>query len=292
MKKVMVILLVLILQGKSAFCNLPVIDVSSIAAAIQNGLTMYESLQATYTNLSQLQSQLKMMEENAKTFNIKDLKDIDFSSWAKSLGASDKLTNNLDNLESVIKNKSLTINGVNFSIEDLYTTNVYKKLGKVGEKWAIQKLSNLSEEEKREFHNKYGMTVEEFEKMAAVAEEMNKTLTESKARIEVLDDYIETVRDEVESFVKIFDGETSEKALLQSIGKVLARIDEGIINLTSLVSDTNKALLNHISTNKTEEENSGLSVEEEYDEIQKQLLKAYEGDESDYLSPENFMTNE
>ena len=195
-------------------------------------------------------------------------------------------------MESVIKNKSLTINGVNFSIEDLYTTNVYKKLGKVGEKWAIQKLSNLSEEEKREFHNKYGMTVEEFEKMAAVAEEMNKTLTESKARIEVLDDYIETVRDEVESFVKIFDGETSEKALLQSIGKVLARIDEGIINLTSLVSDTNKALLNHISTNKTEEENSGLSVEEEYDEIQKQLLKAYEGDESDYLSPENFMTNE
>ena len=147
-----------------------VIDVSSIATAISNGYTMFQELMSTYEQLEMYWQEIQNMYENAKSLEFDDLANYDYASLAKALGLNDEYVEKMRDIQGVIKNKSMTINGIEFSLEDLYTTNIYKKLGKLGQQYAIDALQNLTPEEEQEFYNKTGMTVDEIEKMSAVAE--------------------------------------------------------------------------------------------------------------------------
>ena len=128
-----------------------VIDVSSIATAISNGYTMFQELMSTYEQLEMYWQEIQNMYENAKSLEFDDLANYDYASLAKALGLNDEYVEKMRDIQGVIKNKSMTINGIEFSLEDLYTTNIYKKLGKLGQQYAIDALQNLTPEEEQEF---------------------------------------------------------------------------------------------------------------------------------------------
>lgn len=267
-----------------------VIDVSSIATAISNGYTMFQELMSTYEQLEMYWQEIQNMYENAKSLEFDDLANYDYASLAKALGLNDEYVEKMRDIQGVIKNKSMTINGIEFSLEDLYTTNIYKKLGKLGQQYAIDALQNLTPEEEQEFYNKTGMTVDEIEKMSAVAEVLVDDMKTNEAKIEAVKDYCSTILSESNSYLNKLAKETSETALMQGIGTMVARLNGTMTHVLETLNSTSKIISKSIQLeqqNKEIEENAN-NIQYGVDSKRQDFYSALEGDENSYIGPGSF----
>lgn len=267
-----------------------VIDVSSIATAISNGYTMFQELMSTYEQLEMYWQEIQNMYENAKSLEFDDLANYDYASLAKALGLNDEYVEKMRDIQGVIKNKSMTINGIEFSLEDLYTTNIYKKLGKLGQQYAIDALQNLTPEEEQEFYNKTGMTVDEIEKMSAVAEVLVDDMKTNEAKIEAVKNYCSTILSESNSYLNKLAKETSETALMQGIGTMVARLNGTMTHVLETLNSTSKIISKSIQLeqqNKEIEENAN-NIQYGVDSKRQDFYSALEGDENSYIGPGSF----
>lgn len=267
-----------------------VIDVSSIATAISNGYTMFQELMSTYEQLEMYWQEIQNMYENAKSLEFDDLANYDYASLAKALGLNDEYVEKMRDIQGVIKNKSMTINGIEFSLEDLYTTNIYKKLGKLGQQYAIDSLQNLTPEEEQEFYNKTGMTVDEIEKMSAVAEVLVDDMKTNEAKIEAVKNYCSTILSESNSYLNKLAKETSETALMQGIGTMVARLNGTMTHVLETLNSTSKIISKSIQLeqqNKEIEENAN-NIQYGVDSKRQDFYSALEGDENSYIGPGSF----
>lgn len=267
-----------------------VIDVSSIATAISNGYTMFQELMSTYEQLEMYWQEMQNMYENAKSLDFSDVENFDYASLAKALGLNDEYVEKMRDVQGIIKNKSMTINGIEFSLEDLYTTNIYKKLGKLGQQYAIDALQNLTPEEEQEFYNKTGMTVDEIEKMSAVAEVLVDDMKTNEAKIEAVKDYTLTIIDESSAYFNKLGSETSETALLQGIGQMVSRVNTTMSHVLETLNSTSKIISKSIQLdqqNKEMEENAN-NIQYGVDSKRQDFYSALEGDENSYIGPGSF----
>lgn len=142
-------------------------DVTAIAAAIENGLTMYNDL---LTSIEQFKKTCEQAENMKKQMESFDLSKYDWKKWDTFLHAANDFMDMQDNLEALIDSKNMKIGNVNFSLRDLYTTDLWIKFVDESEKKLDPR--NISEEERKRFVARHGMTPEHYMKFINLEEQI------------------------------------------------------------------------------------------------------------------------
>lgn len=168
-----------------SFAQWAVIDVTAIAAAIENGYTLYQTLNNAY------QSYQKSVEMYAHLQKM--AQGIDFSNpalMAERLYNSmeDTINQKLNDLESIYTVKNMDINGYRFSIEDLYSTDVYGKILQSYDGMSEADIARLTTEEERAFFAANGISPKNGLIIKSLGEQMNKSLVEGQAKLETTKD--------------------------------------------------------------------------------------------------------
>lgn len=167
--KISIIFILLILFTPKAFSQgvMFVEDITAIAAAIENGLTMYNDLMTTIEQFQKTCEQLDAMKKQMMSF---DLSSYDWKKWDTFLHAANDFMDMQDEMERLISQKNMKIGGVNFSLRDLYTTDLW--LGLLDESEKKLNPLNISEEDQRRFISRHGMTVDHYMKFINLEKEI------------------------------------------------------------------------------------------------------------------------
>jgi len=160
----------------------PVIDITAIIAAIENGYTMVQQLQTMYntlkTSYDQLQKQIKSFE--AFDFNTLDARD-PLGSWRSLVTYADRMMTYEQNIESIINKKDIKVGDRSYSLVDIFKSpadNV-ENLVTGGVKYILDPFeTKLSIEEKAAFHQKYGMSYGNYMRINQMREMLQKKAAE------------------------------------------------------------------------------------------------------------------
>lgn len=192
-KKIMVSFLsFFLLFSVSAQGVMLVEDLTAIAAAIENGLTMYNNLMTTIEQYQRTCEQIKMKVKEMQDF---DWSSIDPKSLDSFLGTVDNFMSLQDDLDSIINSKNMKIGDLTFSLSDVYSTDFVLNLMNETERKLDPR--NISESEQKAFIARHGMTVDHYMKFINLEKEiattsqkivvtMEKTEEASKALAEVV----------------------------------------------------------------------------------------------------------
>jgi hypothetical protein len=160
----------------------PVMDITAIITAIQNGATMMDQLQAMYatvkTSYEQLQQQIKSFE--SFDFNQLDAKD-PLESWRSLNTYADRILTYEQNIESIINRRDIKIGNGSYSLGDIFAspnkTMQGMAFGGVG--FTVDPFeTKLTTEEKTVFHQKYGMSYGNYMRINQAGEILKKKSAE------------------------------------------------------------------------------------------------------------------
>jgi hypothetical protein len=99
----------------------PVIDVTAIVAAIQNGYTMAENLQAMYTNIKTSYDQLQQQIKSLKSLDFNKLGGNDsLGSWQSLSTYANRMKVYEQNIEAIINKKDIKIGKDSFSLGEIF----------------------------------------------------------------------------------------------------------------------------------------------------------------------------
>ena len=110
-KKIYAMLTALFLISVPAFSQAFVIDLQAIAAAIQNGVTMAQQLEATY---NQLRGTYEQIQQTAEQMKSMDMSKLSKKALQSLTGNSDMLEDYLNNLENIYDEKNMKIGNISF----------------------------------------------------------------------------------------------------------------------------------------------------------------------------------
>lgn len=142
-------------------------DITAIATAIENGLTMYQNLM---NNIQQFQKTVEEVEHIKKQMESFDLSSYDWTRWDAFLHAANDFMNLQDDLESAINAKNMKLGNYNFSLKDLYTTDFF--LNAMSETERNLNPANITEEQRNAFIGRHGMSPEHYNKYIALEKEI------------------------------------------------------------------------------------------------------------------------
>lgn len=260
------------------FSQAAVIDVSAIAAAIENGYTLYKELQQT---VNSLKVQYEMLENSARNLMSFDPSKYDLTKWEEWLHITDDYMTSIDNLESVYTAKNMKFSGVNFSISDLYTTDVYKRV--LSNASDSVNPSKMTEADKIRFYKKHGLSPEHYAKLHAVTEQMNESFIKGNAAIIAGEDSMRSALESADDLVKNSTSEDSETANSQKLLKGIGDTLRVACQQYQVTSDMYKSVV--AALNVTNQEKSlGNDLDDKYSS-QKFGIGNYVGEEKDYIGP-------
>ena len=278
MKRKLLIFNFLFLMSVNCFAQLMVVDIQSIAANIQNGITMGNQLTALYNQLkntrNQIENQIKMM----KSMDLNSIGNALLNGLTKN---SQEYLTLMEDLDNSYKTKNMKIGNVEFSLEDICTSNVYQAIkDDYGE---IRDVNNLNDEQEMEFYKEYGISYDKFIKLYALSQQMGNKSKEIKAKSANAKN---TVKDSVEMADRVsttITDETSQTAVLQKNALVASQT-------LNTMSQTLDAVSNISDLLATEFQNEMIRQEEEVeaDLARKELTKSSDytknsvGQDSDY----------
>jgi hypothetical protein len=160
----------------------PVVDISAIVAAIQNGYTMIQQLQTMYetvkTSYDQLQQQIKNLE--SFDFNTLDAKD-PLGSWRSLTTYANRMMTYKQNIESIINKKDIKIGGGSYSLGDIFKSpaGTMQNMTTGGVNFIVDPFeTKLSPAEKAAFHQKYGMSYGNYMRISQMREMLKKKAAE------------------------------------------------------------------------------------------------------------------
>lgn len=162
----------------------PVMDITSIIAAIENGYTMYQQLQTMYSTLKTSYDQLKQQIKSFESFDFRQLDARDpLGSWQSINTYASRMMTYEDNIESIIKRKDIKIGNGSYSLSDIFTTppnQTVKNMAIDGISFtAIDPFENrLSPQEKAAFHQKYGMSIGHHMRLSQLGDVLQKKAAE------------------------------------------------------------------------------------------------------------------
>ncbi len=254
-------------------------DITAIATAIENGLTMYKNLQTSIEQFQKTCEEIDKIKEQMVSF---DLSEYDWSEWDTFLHAADDFMSLQDDLQSAINAKNMKIGDVNFSLRDLYTTDLWINLMDESEKKLDPR--NISEEDQRRFISRHGMTVDHYLKFTNLEEQI---ATKSQEVVVVTAAADKATREIADQAVKIPVESDSEKSALDisnQQGKVQTDIMIVEAKKTSLLLQSVQNIGQHIlEEHNLQLENFEASREalERHDKVVNGAYRA--GGDQDYI---------
>lgn len=268
MKKKIFIINFLFLMSVNCFAQLMVVDIQSIASSIQNGITMGNQLTAAYNQLkstyNQIENQIKMMQ----SMDLNSLGNSLLNGLSKN---SQEYLNLMEDLESSYKTKNMKIGNVEFSLEDICTTNVYEAIkNDYGE---IRDVQNLNDEQKMEFYKKYGISYEQFVKLYALSQEMGDKSKEIKAKSVNAGKTVKNLVDMADRISTTITDETSQTAVLQKNALVASQTLSAMSQTLDVVSNISDLLA-------TQYQNEMMRQQEE---VEAELARKEINQSSDYI---------
>jgi len=160
----------------------PVIDITAIIAAIDNGYTMAQQLQTMYntlkTSYDQLQRQIKSFESfDFKTLDAKD----PLGSWSSLTTYADRMMTYKNNIELIINKNDIKIGNGSYSLGDIFKSPA-SAMGSIalgGSNFIIDPFeTKLTAEEKMAFLQKYGMRFGNYMRISQMREMLKKKSAE------------------------------------------------------------------------------------------------------------------
>ena len=237
-KKIYAMFTALFLISGPLFSQAFVIDLQAIAAAIQNGVTMAQQLEATY---NQLRGTYEQIQQTAEQMKSMDMSKLSKKALQSLTGNSDMLEDYLNNLENIYDEKNMKIGNISFSLNDLYNTDVYSKISKDFGIEMGKSIGSLTAQQLKEFANTYGIDYEQYLRMAALAQETGKKAKEIKA----MNGYSSKVTDSLRQLsddLASGAGDSSEVATLQkSLLAANATVD-ALVTVSDTVSNISDLL--------------------------------------------------
>ena len=218
MKNKLLVIVFVLFFPFSAHCQWAVIDVNSIAASIENGITMYHQLQTAYNQYQNMIERLNKIKQDMKKF---DVSKYDWSQWDSILKMTDHYMTQMDNIENIVNRKSMKIGNLRFSMKDLYTTDLYEKLGNEVEEELNPE--NITEADKANFYRKHGLSVKHYNKLRALNEQLHETALHTAAQVEVMEKEDEIVLEQISDFKAATQDTTGTVDNLQLSAKIQAQ---------------------------------------------------------------------
>jgi hypothetical protein len=179
MKKVLIALMMMILVTNFGFAmGAPVIDITAIIAAIENGYKLYEQCQQVY---NQIQLTYQQLENQVKSFKAFDLKELDtgdpLKAWENIMSYANRQMNYVNNIQNLMNAKNMTIGNFSYSYADFWNSPAQTVGSAVAGAVEFQLFDPFVErtvEEKAAFHSKYGMTPGNYMKYNMIGDAMAK----------------------------------------------------------------------------------------------------------------------
>jgi len=185
-KKIIVLVMVLtIMAGMNAAAQgMPVVDMTNLATAIENGSTLMEQLQTMYTTLKTSHDQLQQQIKSFESFDFNSLNAKDpLGSWRSINTYANRMMTYEQNIESIINRKDIKIGNGSYSLSDIFTTSPAKTM----QSMTMDAVNftvidpferKLSPQEKAAFHQKYGMSYGNYMRINHMGEMLKKKSAE------------------------------------------------------------------------------------------------------------------
>jgi len=155
----------------------PVIDITAIIAAIDNGYTMVQQLQTMYDTLRTSYDQLQKQVKSFESFDLNTLDARDpLGSWRSLTTYAQRMKTYEQNIESIINRKDIKIGGVSYSLNDLFIAPVADAVKDSGILDPFEKM--LSPAEREAFLRKCGMTYGNYMRISQMGETLQKKSAE------------------------------------------------------------------------------------------------------------------
>ena len=172
------VVLGLMVNRGAAAQGYPVIDITAIIAAIENGFTMAQQLQTMYetlkTSYDQLQKQIKTFE--SFDFNALDVKD-PLGSWNSLTTYAKRMMTYEQNIESIINRKDIKIGSGSYSLGDILKSpaGTVENIAADLSSYVVDPLEmRLSPEEREVFSRKFGMSYGNYMRINQMKEMLQK----------------------------------------------------------------------------------------------------------------------
>jgi len=185
-KKIIVLAVVFTIMANAGLSaqGYPVIDVTNLATAIENGYTMTQQLQTMYNNLKTSHEQLQQQIKSFEPFDFNSLNAKDPSGSWKSINTyANRMMTYEQNIESIINKKDIKIGNSSYSLTDIFTTSPIDAM----QNMSIDKMSfavfdpfenKLTSEEKAAFRQKFGMGFGNYMRIKQVGDMLQKKAAE------------------------------------------------------------------------------------------------------------------
>jgi len=220
----------------------PVIDITSILAAIQNGYTMFQQLQTMYSTLKtsydQLQQQIKNFE--SFDFNSMDMKD-PLGSWNSLTTYADRMKTYEQNIQSIVKRKDIKIGNGSYSLGDVFSNpaGTMKDMAIDGYNFTVVDPfeKKLSPEEKTIFFRKFGMSYGNFMRINQLGEMLQKKAAEVVGYSNSLQDDLAEDRERLGNITDDLYGSESAVQQQQINNAVMSIMAQDMKTQANLVGD-------------------------------------------------------
>jgi conjugal transfer/entry exclusion protein len=185
-KKIIVVVMVLGFMASVGLSaqGYPVIDMTNLVTAIENGYTMVQQLQTMYSNLKTSYDQLQQQIKNFESFDFNSLNAQDpLGSWRSINTYANRMMTYEQNIESIINRKDIKIGNGSYSLGDIFTTppgNTMQSMAMDGVSFTMIDPfeRKLTTEEKAAFHQKYGMSYGNYMRINHMGEMLKKKSAE------------------------------------------------------------------------------------------------------------------
>jgi len=218
--------------------NPPIIDITNLIHAVENGMNMYEQLTGLYqtikTNIERLEAQIKAFE----SFDLRQLSLQDpLGSWRRIMTYGNRMMTYEENIESLLNRKDIKIGNASYSLADLYTTNPVNMANSAIDYVITDPFEKqLTAEEKAVFHQKYGMSYGHYLRYHAIGKALSKKAAEITAYNEKLEEELSDDRKAIQSMLDDNNSDGSWVKEQQKINGLLMVRSQDLKTKTKLIA--------------------------------------------------------
>jgi hypothetical protein len=274
-------------QPWGAIPNPPIIDITNLIRAVENGMNMYEQLTGLYqtikTNIERIEEQIKAFE----SFDIRQLSLEDpLGSWRRIMTYGNRMMTYEENIETILNRKDIKIGSASYSLADLYTTNPVTNITDMANNAVNYAIIDpfarqLTTEEKAVFHQKYGMSYGHYIRYHTIGKALSKKAAEVTAYNEKLEEELSDDRKAIQSILDE-QGDGSWVQEQQKINSLLMVKNQELKTKTKLIADVAHIYANNAAKAKIEAEAPQMNNDADFGDNYLKILENT-GNKNDYM---------
>jgi len=257
-----VVLGIMVNRGVSAQ-GYPVMDVSAIVAAITNGFTMLQQLQAMYDQIKTAYNQLQQQIKNFESFDFDSLDAKDpLGSWGSLTTYANRMMTYEQNIESIINKKDIKIGNGSYSLGDIFKSpaGTVQNMAIGGANYVVDPFENkLSPAERAAFHQKYGMSYGNYMRIYQMREMLKKKAAEVVGYSSKLQENLAEDRERLDSITGDMKDSESTVQQQQISNAIMSTMAQDVKTQANLLGD----IANQLATSAAQEQTEKQAMEDE-----------------------------